>query len=163
MFACPNCGSALIRTPGRYGFVWSCPGCGGRAVGIPVLRNTIGNERVASIWSHAINSPNDTGRSCPLCARGMKEASLAIAGRNLKLGVCIPCEFVWFDSAAYESISPPPPPGCPSVADGKPVPQAAREAIALFQDQEMAERARWLHPEPDADWKTLPAVVGLPV
>jgi ribosomal protein L37AE/L43A len=66
MFTCPNCGSTLTRTRGPEGLFWNCDGCGGRAVGISVLRATIGNDRVNSIWLRTINNDSDTGRACPI-------------------------------------------------------------------------------------------------
>jgi len=94
----------------------------------------------------------------------MSEVSLGVAGQILKLGVCRRCEFVWFDPAEYESIPPPAPkPKDPLEVDEKDLPQAAREALALYQVQQIAEQARKEDPEPDANWKTVPALLGLPV
>ncbi|MGA3284176.1 MAG: rhomboid family intramembrane serine protease [Verrucomicrobiota bacterium] len=133
-------------------------------MGIPVLRATIGNDRVSAIWSHAIDSPDDTGKSCPICSRAMTNVSVGIAGQSLKFGVCRRCEFVWFDAAEYESIPPAPPkPKEPGEVDDKDLPQAAREVIALYKVQQIAEQARAEDPTPDEDWKAVPAIFGLPV
>ena len=164
MFTCPKCGSGLTRTPEKAGIFWDCQGCGGRAVSVALLRQTIGQERVREIWSQAISTPEQDGRPCPICRRGMSEVSLGIAGAELKLGVCKRCEFVWFDPAEYESIPPPPPkPKDPLEVDEKDLPQAAREALALYRVQQMAEQAQKEDPEPDASWKNVPALLGLPV
>lgn len=94
----------------------------------------------------------------------MSEVSMGIAGETLKLGVCKRCEFVWFDAAEYESIPPPPPkPKDPWQVEEKDLPQPAREALALYKVQQIAEQAREENPEPDANWKTVPALLGLPV
>ena len=163
MFTCPNCGSTLTRTRGPEGLFWNCDGCGGRAVGISVLRATIGNDRVNSIWLRTINNDSDTGRACPICSRHMAEVTIGVAGQPLKLGVCKRCEFVWFDPREFEAI--PPKPKEPGEA-GDDLPQAAREAIAMAKVQQIAEQAR-KEQDPlsniDVDWKTIPGVLGLPV
>jgi hypothetical protein len=50
--------------------------------------------------------------------------------------------------------------------DDKDLPQAAREVIALYKVQRIAEQARTeadADPMPDETWKTVPALFGLPV
>lgn len=163
MFTCPNCGSTLTRTQVKTGFFWSCDRCGGRAVSVALLRQTIGDKNVSVIWSCAINCADKEGRSCPICSRGMAEESVNLAGHLLKLGVCTRCEFTWFDTAEYESIQPPRKPKDPCEVSEKDLPQAAREALALYKVQQIAERARAEDPTPDANWKTVPAILGLPV
>jgi membrane associated rhomboid family serine protease len=164
MFTCPNCGSTLTRKQGKVGLIWSCDSCGGRAVSIALLRRLIGNERVSAIWSRAINAAEKGSRPCPICSRGMTEESIGIAGQMLKLGICTRCEFTWFDTPQYESIPPPPPkPRDSGEVDEKGLPQAAREALALYKVQQMAKQEQEGDPEPDATWKTVPAVLGLPV
>jgi len=165
MFTCPNCGSTLTRTQGPKGLFWNCNQCGGRAVGIPVIRATLGDDRVKALWSRAISAPGDTGKACPICSRAMTEVTLGVGGQALELDVCKRCEFVWFDATEYESIPPPPPkPKEPGEVDDKDLPQAAREAIALYKVQQIAEQARAEADEmPDEGWKTVPAIFGLPV
>jgi membrane associated rhomboid family serine protease/Zn-finger nucleic acid-binding protein len=164
MFTCPNCESTLTRTPGPKGLFWSCDRCGGRAVGIAVLRATIGNDRVNALWSRVISSTQDDGKSCPICSRAMAQVTMGLAGQALELDVCKRCEFVWFDATEYEAIPPPPPPPRePGEMDEKDLPQAAREALAIYKVQQMARQAQEEDPEPDANWKTVPALLGLPV
>jgi len=165
MFTCPNCGSTLTRTQGPKGLFWSCTQCGGRAVAIPVIRAALGNDRVNALWSRAINAPDDTGKSCPICARTMTEVTMGVGSQSLELDVCKRCEFVWFDATEFESIPPPKPkPKEPGEVDDKDLPQAAREAIALYKVQQIAERSRQETGEmPDEGWKTIPAIFGLPV
>jgi membrane associated rhomboid family serine protease/Zn-finger nucleic acid-binding protein len=163
MFTCPNCGSTLTRTRGPEGLFWNCDRCGGRAVGIPVLRATIGNDRVNAIWLRTVDNDSDTGRACPICLRPMAEITIGVAGQPVKLGVCKRCEFVWFDPREFEAI--PPKPKEPGEA-GDDLPQAAREAIAFAKVQQIAEQARKdANPlsDIDVDWKTIPGVLGLPV
>ncbi len=164
MFTCPNCGTALTRTPGPKGLFWNCDQCGGRAVGVPVLRAAIGNDRVSAIWSRAINTTKNDGKSCPICLRAMVHVAMGLAGQMLEIDVCKRCEFVWFDAAEYEAIPPPPPPRRePGETDEKELPQGAREALAIYKVQQMAKQAQEEDPEPDASWKAVPALFGLPV
>ena len=167
MFTCPNCGSGLTRKPDKVGIFWVCDSCGGRAVGVGLLRKTIGQDRVSAIWSRAISSPGDTGKSCPICSRAMAEVTMGMAGQALELDVCNRCEFVWFDPSEYESIPPPSPkPKEPGRVDDKDLPPAAREVIALYKVQQIAEQAQAEEDAdsmPDEGWKTVPAIFGLPV
>ena len=163
MFTCPNCGSILTRKQGKAGLIWSCDSCGGRAISIALLRGLIGTERVSAIWSRAINVADKGGRPCPICSRGMTEESISIAGHMLKLGICTRCEFTWFDTPDYESIPPPSKPEDPCEVNEKDLPQAAREALAIYKVQQLARQAQEENPEPDANWKTVPALLGLPI
>jgi len=165
MFICPNCGSGLTRTLEKVGVFWGCPRCGGRAVSVSLLRKTIGQDRVSAIWSRAITAPGETGKSCPICSRAMTDVTMGVAGQALELDVCTRCEFVWFDAAEYESIPPAPPkPREPGEVDDKDLPPAAREALALYKVQQIAEQARAEEDTmPDEGWKTVPAIFGLPV
>jgi Zn-finger nucleic acid-binding protein len=136
-------------------------------VGLPVLRTAIGNDRVTALWSRAISSTQDDGKSCPICSRAMTQVTMGLPSQALELDICKRCEFVWFDPSEYESIPPPPPqPGEPGRMDDKDLPQAAREVIALYKVQQIAEQARTeadADPMPDETWKTVPALFGLPV
>jgi len=165
MFTCPDCGSGLTRKPDKVGIFWVCQDCGGRAVSVALLRKTIGADRVKAIWSQAIRVPADDGKSCPICSRAMAQVTMGLAGSGLDLDVCKRCEFVWFDPTEYESIPPPPPkPKDPCEVDEKDLPQAAREALALYRVQQIAEQARAEEDAtPDEGWKTVPAIFGLPV
>lgn len=165
MFTCPDCGSSLIRTPNRVGIFWVCNNCHGQAVSVALLRKTIGNDRVRTIWSQAIQKTNHDGKSCPICCLAMTSVTLGVPGSSLALDVCKRCEFVWFDPEEYEAIPPPPPkPKEPGEVDENDLPQAAREALALYKVQQIAEQERAeTGNTPDEDWKTVPALLGLPV
>jgi membrane associated rhomboid family serine protease/Zn-finger nucleic acid-binding protein len=165
MFICPDCGIGLSREQNQNGIFWVCPQCGGRAVAVPLLRKTIGTARVSSLWSQAIGATRSDGKLCPICSRPMASVTMGLPGQTLELDVCKRCRFVWFDSTEYEAIPPPPPkPKEPGEVDEKELPQAAREALALYKVQQIAERAREeTGPMPDEDWKTVPALFGLPV
>jgi membrane associated rhomboid family serine protease/Zn-finger nucleic acid-binding protein len=164
MFTCPNCGSGLTRTPNKVGIFWVCGRCGGQAVSVTLLRRTIGASRVQAIWSQTFGSPGNDGKSCPICLRGMVPVTMGVPGSKLDLDVCKRCQFVWFDAAEYESIPPPPPrPKDPFAVDEKDLPQAAREALALHRVRQIAEQANAENAVPDANWKAVPGLLGLPV
>src|ERR1700677_3572913 len=109
MFTCPNCRTALVRRPGSLGVYWSCGQCGGRAVGIAVLRRTIHERIVTAAGAAAMNTSAPNGRACPVCARGMKEVQVDVAGNAMALDVCQRCEFMWFDADEFEAMPPPRP------------------------------------------------------
>jgi membrane associated rhomboid family serine protease/Zn-finger nucleic acid-binding protein len=131
-----------------------------------LLRKTIGQDRVTAIWSRAISSPCDTGKSCPICSRAMAQVTMGVTGQALELDVCRRCEFVWFDAAEYEAVPLPLKPKEFGEVDEKDLPPAAREALALYRVQKIAEQAQAEEnaaPLPDENWKTVPAIFGLPV
>jgi membrane associated rhomboid family serine protease/Zn-finger nucleic acid-binding protein len=123
-----------------------------------LLRQTIGQDRVNALWSQAIKAAND-GKSCPICSRPMAQVTMGTPGWELELNVCKRCEFVWFDANEYESIPPPPKPK--KVYED--LPEAAREELAIYHARQIAEEAKLDNPEPDSNWKIIPAILGLPV
>jgi membrane associated rhomboid family serine protease/Zn-finger nucleic acid-binding protein len=164
MFTCPNCKSILIRKQGTTGVYWSCDRCGGRAVGIGLLRKTIGEKIVAEAWSRALGAPASSGRPCPICCRDMAKVTLTVEDKPLVLDLCQRCEFMWFDPKEYESIPlPPPKPRALGDVEERTLPQAAREALAFQKVQEIARQAKAEDPELDNSWKAIPAIFGLPV
>jgi membrane associated rhomboid family serine protease/Zn-finger nucleic acid-binding protein len=161
MFVCPNCKSILVRKHGTTGVYWGCDHCGGRAVGIGLLRKTIGDKIVTEAWSCALHIPVINERLCPICSHNMAEVTLTVENKPLTLDLCQRCEFMWFDSAEYESIPPPPPkPRALGDIDEKNLPQEVRTALAIQRVEDMRANQPV---EPDSDWKTLPAIFGLPV
>jgi membrane associated rhomboid family serine protease len=94
----------------------------------------------------------------------MVEVTQSIDGDLKSLDVCKKCQFVWFDAAEYESIpSAPAPAPRPGEAESAPLPPKAREALALWELERMNDQARAQDASPDAGWKYIPAVFGLPV
>lgn len=167
MFICPNCHGRLARTQNELGVYWVCPECGGRAVNLAVLRKAVAGEFVSRVWGLARDGIGTPGRRCPTCDLPMLEVAVSPAEDSLKLDVCRRCQFVWFDPGELESAPPAPPqPRKPDEFDDSKLPQAAREAIAMYQVQKIAEQAQaggQLSDAPDAAWKAVPAVFGLPV
>jgi membrane associated rhomboid family serine protease/Zn-finger nucleic acid-binding protein len=81
---------------------------------------------------------------------------------GIEIEVCRICEFVWFDAGETQPLQVRPPLKPPPA----PLPQKAREAIALARVQQLAEQARgpdFDSAPPDQRWKSIAAFLGLPV
>ncbi|HEY3762627.1 MAG TPA: rhomboid family intramembrane serine protease [Verrucomicrobiae bacterium] len=151
-----------MRTPRKAGIFWVCEKCGGQAVSVALLRHTIGEGPVQSLWAQAIRASND-GKSCPICLRAMLPVTMGIPDKELNLDVCKRCEFVWFDASEYEAIPPAPDPREAAKLEYAKLPEAAREELAIYRAQQIKEEDKLNHPEPDSNWKIVPALLGLPV
>jgi len=162
MFACPNCGEKLRRTPSPPGVFWCCPQCQGRAVTISVLRQSLSRRSVNAIWATTRQDPGTPGRRCPACEKPMIEAPVALENGRPILDFCKRCQLVWFDPSEYELVPPAPPPPKGERTD-EDLPLAARERLAIHRARFMAETAAAADPSPDANWKTIPGIFGLPV
>jgi membrane associated rhomboid family serine protease/Zn-finger nucleic acid-binding protein len=142
------------------GVFWTCDTCGGRAVGLELLRRTFTPESINPLWLHAISGEGKTGCCCPSCAHPMIEIELS-ERTALDVDVCRLCHFVWFDMHEVETLIPRPLP-----AAAPEMPQAAREAIAMLKVEELAEQARGTDSDsapPDERWKQIAAFLGMPI
>jgi membrane associated rhomboid family serine protease len=121
-----------------YGLCWHCAACGGRALGIAVLRKTILNHAVNEVWRAAQDHHGTPGRPCPACGTAMREVTATSAQPNMHVDVCTCCAMVWFDAAEYEAL-----PAAPVTRPAEPeLPPAAREALAMLKVKAIAEHAR---------------------
>jgi membrane associated rhomboid family serine protease/Zn-finger nucleic acid-binding protein len=157
---CPRCNLPLKQVRMSNGLFWACDTCGGRAVGVELLRRTFTPESINPLWLHAINGEGKTGCRCPSCAHAMLQVALSENAR-VNVDVCRLCHFVWFDMHEVEALVPRPLPSTPAEA-----PQAAREAIAMLKVQELAEQARGTDFDsapPDEPWKQIAAFLGMPI
>ncbi len=161
MFICPNCGKNLARQQNELGVFWGCSACGGSAVSMAVLRRALQPDCVTRAWAAAREGLGVAGRPCPMCDHAMIEVPVAVTNGTLKLDVCKLCQFVWFDPGELQTMPPAPPD--PVKAREEALPIEAREALALYKVQQIAERARAEDPSPDEAWKTVPALFGFPV
>lgn len=159
-FVCPSCQQPLTEVRTSNGIFWSCEKCGGRAVGVELLRRTFTSESINPLWFHALRGEGQTGRNCPACRNPMTEVKLS-GDAEIKVDVCRLCHFVWFDATEVENLVP------RSVSPPKPeLPQKAREAIALAKVEQLAEQARGTDFDsspPDESWKTIAGFLGMPV
>ena len=155
MPVCPTCVSQLRTIRQREGIYFLCDQCSGRAVTVPQIRRVAGDQFATKLL-RKINTSKELGeRTCPFCGRTMNR----IYSDNpiLELDACRPCNLVWFDPKEFEAI----PEGAVESPDE--VAMRGREALAVYKVQQMAERARAEDPSPDSQWKTIPALFGLPV
>jgi len=135
-------------------------------MGIGLLRKTIGEKAMTAIWSQTFATPIQLGSPCAICSGLMTEVIVELGEHPLQLDVCKRCEFVWFDSQEFESIPLAPPSAQPRVLgeiDESAMAPEAREALAMIKLQEIEKQANTQDPMPDGDWKTFPALFGLPV
>jgi len=157
---CPRCDLPLKQVRPSNGIFWSCEKCGGRAVGVELLRRTFTPESINPLWLHALRGEGQTGRNCPVCRRPMTEVELSDQA-EVKVDVCRLCHFVWFDAKEVENLVPRPmPPPRPEL------PQKAREAIAMAKVEQLAEQARGTDFDsspPDEWWKGIAGFLGMPI
>ncbi len=164
MYACPRCHNELLARKDSVGIYWECCHCGGRAAGIGYLRKNLDGKIIAQAWAEALETGGDAGCSCPMCSRQMAEVTVDASGHSLKLDLCRPCSFFWFDTAEYEALpAPPPKPHQLGEIDRSKMSPEARELLAMAEVRQIAEAARQEDSSPDADWKTIPALMGMPV
>lgn len=164
MFTCPGCGADLTRAHNDLGAYWVCSRCQGRAVTLPILRKGLSRDFVNGLWGAVRDGVGQVSeRKCPACRKQMFEVSAYAGPNSPTVDVCKTCEFIWFDANEMETApaAPPPPPTQEQL--DRELPQPAREAIAMYQVQRLAEESRERDPAPDAEWKTVPAMFGLPV
>jgi len=157
---CPRCNLPLKQVRMSNGLFWVCDTCGGRAVGVELLRRTFTPESINPLWLHAINGEGKTGCRCPSCAHAMLRVALS-ENAGVNVDVCRLCHFVWFDMHEVEALVPRPLPSTPAKA-----PQAAREAIAMLKVHELAEQAcgtDFDSAPPDEPWKQIAAFLGMPI
>jgi Zn-finger nucleic acid-binding protein len=151
---CPTCRIPLTEIRTGNGIIWRCEKCDGRAVGLQLLRRTFTPESINPLWLHAIHNEGMSARPCPSCGNAMIEVALD-SSSGIRVEVCRICEFVWFDAGETQTLqarplSKPPPP----------LPQKARETIALAKVQQLAEQARGPDFDaalPDEWWKSIAA------
>ena len=157
---CPRCNLALKQVRTSHGVLWACDNCGGRAVGLELLRRTFTPESINPLWLHAIGGEGQSSRRCPSCGNPMLEVRLSDKA-IVKVDVCRICHFVWFDAHEVDSLVPRPLPPAPP-----PMPQKLREAIAIMKVEQLAEEARgsdFDSAPPDDWWKQIAGFCGMPV
>lgn len=160
MFTCPNDHQTLIRTPAPRGVIWTCRSCGGRAVGVGMLRRIVAGDQVTELWARARDGAAGRGRRCPVCEKQM--ALVSLSGTGPALDVCRACHFVWFDPQEFEQLRLLPQ---QQPASEPPMPERAREILATAQSEAIKKRSRrdWGSEAPAELWKYLPALLGMPV
>lgn len=107
---CPRCGRELVRGTTPTGKVcFRCPSCGGVAVTLPALRESIGAESIAALTA-AARTAERTGCACPGCGGDMSLLKVGAGKDKIEVDVCGRCLSVWCDKGEFEALAPPPPP-----------------------------------------------------
>lgn len=142
-----------------HGVFWRCPACGGRAVGVGLLRKSISPAFLTRLWVAAREGHAIRQRLCPMCAKQMLEVPPPDEARGPTLDVCRVCQLVWFDPGEYEAMPLLPHPPTPEL------PLALRESLATLEAAEIAEAGRQTGQTdaPDEWWKYIARFFGLPI
>ena len=105
---CPRCGSELVRSSTPTGKVcFRCPSCGGVAVTLPVLRESL-DARSIAVLVQAARAAERAGCTCPGCGGRMSLLKVGDGKDKLEIDVCGRCLSVWCDKGEYETLAPPP-------------------------------------------------------
>lgn len=164
MLTCPACRRRLVQTKGAAGGSYVCPGCGGRAAAVSVVRRAAGQACVRHLWSPKEGASAPSAKRCPVCQRRMQEIAGTFGGREMRLDVCRRCQFVWFDPHEFESLPPE-----PRERVEPDLPMESREKVAMARIKHAEEWDRQQMetqiegPPPDDPWKWIPAMLGMPV
>ena len=163
MLACPSCSGHLCRTRTESGLVYLCDRCAGRLASFSVLRQDhVHQEFMAELWQTARKAHQASSHPCPHCRKNMVMASVATGTDEfyVVLDVCRICQCVWFDPGEFGAPARDLPP------EPEPLPQKAREALAMAEVKKIAERGYEgdysTEEGPDRLSQVLPAVFGLP-
>jgi membrane associated rhomboid family serine protease len=120
---------------------------------LPVLRRRRASRRfLKALWGATFEDAIDAERTCPDCGRAMRRVPMRTSAGAMPLEVCRPCAGVWFDHRELESV----PEG------DEPLDPEARKALALAEVEWLASQSAD-GDAPDAAWKTVPAILGMPV
>jgi Zn-finger nucleic acid-binding protein len=134
-FTCPRCRTRLEQVRTSKGIFWACQICNGRAISVELLRRIFTEKSINPMWVHAIRGAGAAGGFCPVCQKPMLEVKLSDTA-DVRVDVCQQCHFVWFDTGETETLVPRPIPPMPAA-----IPQKAREAMALFEVEQLAKQA----------------------
>ncbi len=135
---CPRCHQQLQKTTTAHGVFFGCPLCGGKALGLDVLRRTFARDEINAVWRRAIRSEGSRGTACPSCRNAMIEVSATSGEQPLRIDVCRLCHFLWFDADELVQLTPLPPQPAPREPE---LSTEARQALALAQVEMVAQQA----------------------
>lgn len=164
MLICPNCQTRLSRAKSSAGVSFVCRSCAGRTTTVESLKKTVPGETVNSLWQEALARSGAPKRHCPSCNHLMAEVAIKGASHDVYLDVCTGCHLVWFDATEYEML--PHKPTQKSTKSISPVSAEAREKMAKIKIkliEEQSQQQMTGRQSPDALWKYLPAIFGMPV
>jgi Zn-finger nucleic acid-binding protein len=101
---CPRCNTRLKNVQTKYGMVWSCVNCKGRAIGHGLLKKLSNPTLIQQVWMRAKQENNATGGPCPACRRPMLVVSTGPQLGSVELDICQSCFFIWFDHQEFEKV-----------------------------------------------------------
>lgn len=171
-FICPSCRAPLSERRSKYGLLWVCTSCHGRAVTLQMLRKLVPPGIVNQLWQRARSEGHPHKRSCPGCRRQMTEVSIRAGQRTEQLDVCQGCHFIWFDQRELEHLprraSKPAPTGeqRSDAAKVRKLSAEAREASARVRLETVNKKQVQLQTtDGDSDrwWNSLKALLGIPI
>ncbi len=158
MYDCPTCQTELTRRQHeRGGVYWACSACGGKAVGLGLLRKLVDVKYISQLWRLAIEECGGKRRRCPMCGEMMSEVMPAPDAP--KLDVCRKCPLVWFDPGEFASAPSAPTP----VGQDAGLPPAVKEKLAILRIEDERRKVDQAMTSPEEIWKNLPGFMGLPV
>ena len=142
-----------------------CASCGGRLMTISGLRGLCGDRKfVNMLWQTAKYGYSEAGIVCPTCKKTMRKVTLPLSGVAIELDICCFCQLIWFDPRELEQIPLPEP------EKQKELPQKMKELLAMRQIEVEETRLNTVFKDsepnrdaPDAVWKYIPALLGMPV
>ena len=156
---CPHCSRQLERETYHRKILFRCSGCQGQFVTVSALRGlSRSKEFVNKLWLHAAHS-KAPGVPCPDCGRTMVRVLLYPTQETaLELDVCKDCHAVWFDPEELEAIPLPEEPK-------DDLPPEAKKILAMRRIERIEKMSRQGGPAdaPDACWKLIPVLLGMPV
>ncbi len=156
---CPRDHYPLVRVKEEGGVSWLCPACGGVFATLPRLRRFLAHAAVNRLWQNA-RTGEAGDLACPACGVPMAHLKGGEDEASPWLDVCRGCQAVWFDRRELDAL----PRRLPDLHPApEPLPQKAREKIALMKVREMEERNWEDGGETPGGWKLVPFVLGLPV
>src|SRR5688572_29339521 len=103
---------------------------------LALVRRRSDHAAISRLWQATYSPGLPTILPCPACLKKMVEIQFAHDARSFPVDVCQRCQFLWFDGGELQSLpryTPPPP--------EKQLPQEARQALALWQVEQIRERA----------------------
>lgn len=94
---CPACCTNLVREDHDVTITWRCTECDGSAVTMPVLRQYIPAESVATLRAQLRDTSVPSSRRCPACGDPMRMFDARREATTIELDACRICHLVWFD------------------------------------------------------------------
>ncbi len=162
MPTCPHDHCDLLRDQSGNGLSWRCPTCGGVFATLPVLRRLLAPSTVNSLWQNMrANAGEASSIRCPSCDGALIRLKSGSGADDPLLDVCPACQAVWFDYGELKAL--PPLPKNPKTLPTRPLPQKAREHLALFQIKVIKEQARREGDQLPHGWQAIPFVLGFPI